>query len=359
MPLTTKILQVTNQLFLPVEYPCLHSQLQQFASVQPFSGKEVLYAAPLTRNTLVALLPVFAGGAQVTLSWPDIIDPDEDALSLMESLGVACYQTVPEGKAFDLIFDCCGKYAGYSAISGHVELTRSGLDKYKVQHNKACLDVDSTLIKNFETILGTGESLVRALKQSGFTELAGKRFLLFGYGKVGQGICRALLNEKADIRIVELRGDLTFPEGTHYIDGQSVPAVTAEVQKADFVVTATGIESVIENNYPVNEFIESPAKLINMGGEDEFGDTFPVEAVLNGKHTFNFILDDPTRMEFIDPIFALYNECGKLLLEKTYSAGVHLPPDDLIMPVAEQFCETQGIDIGQWLPMKTGACAPV
>ncbi|MET4695941.1 NAD(P)-dependent oxidoreductase [Endozoicomonas lisbonensis] len=349
MSIESAIFQVISSYYSPDEYPCLNHQLKEFAIEKPFVGKRLLYAAPLTRNTLVALLPVIAGGARVTLSWPDIIEPDQEVLAFMAGLGVACYQQVPEGQTFDLIFDCCGKYTNYSATLGHIELTRSGLEKYRIQSSKVCLDVDSTLIKNFETTLGTGESLVRAMKQAGFTELAGQRVLLFGFGKVGQGICRALLDEQADVHIVELQADLPFPEHSRFVDGKNVASVVEEVQKANFVVTATGIKSVIENNYPVSEFINSPARLINMGGEDEFGDAFPGETVLNEKHTFNFILDDPTLMEFIDPIFALYNECGKLLTEQSYPVGVHQPPDQIIMPLAERFCQAQGIDLNQWV----------
>ena len=326
MALESALLQVISQNFSPDEYPCLHHQLQQFSGDKPFSGKEILYAAPLTRNTLVALLPVFAGGARVTLSWPDITEPDLNTVELMEKLGIPCLQTVSADQAFDVIFDCCGKYCHHTARLGHVELTRSGLDKYRALNDRVCLDVDSTLIKNFETILGTGESLVRALKQAGYQALSGKRVLLFGYGKVGQGICRALLEEKAQIDVVELR-KLSLPESVGFINGSHVDAIVTEVKQADFVVTATGVRSVIQDNYPMDEFIRSSAKLINMGGEDEYGDDFPASEVLNNKHTFNFILDNPTRMAFIDPIFALYNECGKLLTDETYPAGVHLPPE--------------------------------
>ena len=212
MSIESAIFQLISSYYSPDEYPCLNHQLKEFAKEKPFAGKKLLYAAPLTRNTLVALLPVIAGGGDVTISWPDIIEADQEVLAFMSGLGVACYQQVPESQTFDLIFDCCGKYTNYSATLGHIELTRSGLDKYRIQSSKVCLEVDSTLIKNFETTLGTGESLVRAMKQAGFTELAGQRVLVFGFGKVGQGICRALLNEHADVHIVELQADLPFPE---------------------------------------------------------------------------------------------------------------------------------------------------
>ncbi|AMO58013.1 hypothetical protein GZ77_19980 [Endozoicomonas montiporae] len=348
MSIQSEITQAIQSFYSPEEYPCLKDQIEVFAREQPFVGKSVLYAAPLTRNTQVALLPVVAGEADITLSWPDIVEPDKAVVALMKRLGIHFYQQVPSNQSFDLIFDCCGKYADYSASLGHIELTRSGLEKYLSQSNTVCLDVDSTVIKSIETTLGTGESLVRAMKHAGFTELAGKRILLFGYGKVGQGICRALLAEQANVDIVELQPGLS-PEQSCFIDGSDQALVTEAVQKADFVITATGIKSVIENHYPVSEFINSSAKLINMGGEDEYGEAFPADTVLNGKHTFNFILDDPTLMKFIDPIFALYNECGKLLTQQSYSLGVHLPPDQTVMSVAGRFCQAHGIDMSEWV----------
>ena len=43
-----------------------------------------------------------------------------------------------------------------------------------------------------------------------------------------------------------------------------------------------------------------------MGVEDEYGETFPADRVLNGKRPLNFLLEEPTQLRYIDATFALH-----------------------------------------------------
>lgn len=344
------ILKAMEKDFSPADYPCLHDQLKRFDREKPLSGKSVLYASPLTINTLVALMPMLAGGARLTISWPDIVPVYQPALALMRSLGIECMENVPVDREFDVILDCCGKHAGHHAVSGYVELTRTGVEVYEQHPDLVCIDIDSSLIKQFETTLGTGDGLVRALRQEGFGQLQGKQTLLFGYGKVGKGICQHLLEEGGLVTVVEPRDDLNVPDGVGRLASLDTESIIAQLHKCDFVVTATGVEAVIQNNYPLDEFIKSKAVLINMGAVDEYGPECPGSAVLNNKQCFNFILEEPTLMKFMDPIFTLFNESAVLLLNNHYEAGLYLPPDSLLVPVARCFCEANGLDLRDWLP---------
>ena len=322
------------------EYPCLLEQLNRFEKVKPFAGKRLLYAAPLIGNTQVALLPIIAGGAELTLSWPEIIEADPEVVALFQSKGVRCYENVPDGLSFDVILDCGGDHAHLEASSGFVELTRSGLNYYRNLKGKICLDVDSTLVKNLETVLGTGDGLLRAMKQLGVS-VKGKKVLLFGYGKVGVGISRSLSAQKALVTVVERRDRPERDGITGWIKADDTPKVLAAVAEADFIITATGLAGVIEKNYPVQAFLESQATLINMGAEDEYGESFPEQAVENHKAAVNFILEEPTHMTFIDPIFALYNECAALLLSQPWGEGVRKPPEVLVQSLVDKFCREQ------------------
>ena len=273
-------------------------------------------------------MPMLAAGAELTISWPDIVPEYQPALALLKSLDIECHKTVFADNTFDVILDCCGKHADYRSKHGYVELTRSGLEAYKRYSDRVCIDIDSSLIKQFETALGTGEALVRALHQEGYNDLQSRQVLLFGYGKVGQGICQHLLNEGARVTVVEPKTDLVLPASVNWVDSKDVDAVISHLNDSDFVITATGVEAVIQNEYPLQAFINSNAVLINMGAVDEFGKECPESAVLNKKQCFNFILEEPTLMKFMDPIFTLFNESAVLLLQQSFKPGIYLPPDE-------------------------------
>ncbi len=54
------------------------------------------------------------------------------------------------------------------------------------------ISIDDCQIKNLEAILGTGEAFVRAFQELTGEDISDKEFLVIGYGKVGQGIAKAL-----------------------------------------------------------------------------------------------------------------------------------------------------------------------
>lgn len=342
--LSDNILVFVREKFSPSQYSCLNEQLERFKIQKPFSGCKVLYAAPLYANTLIAMLPIAFGGADLAVSWPEITTPDKEALSLLQTCGVPCYKKVPDTLSFDIVLDCCGDHAAIESRRGYVELTRSGLAQYNNLKGKTCFDVDSNLVKNIENILGTGEALVRALKQSGYEELQGKEVLLFGFGKVGRGINKGLQWEGMHVSVVEL---IEKPQKynqsiINWISSDSKEHVLSAVADADFIVTATGVNGVIQNNYPIQPFLDSKAILINMGAVDEYGSDFPKEAILNNKTALNFILEEPTSMRFIDPTLALYNECGALLASQCWDEGIQQPPESIVQSLVDKFCGEHG-----------------
>lgn len=343
MDLFDKVFHVVEKHFSPPQYPCLQEQLQRFKVQKPFVGQQVLYAAPLARNTLVSLLPIIAGGAELAVSWPKITTPDPEVVAFLLRCRVVCHYKVPYTLSFDVILDCSGDHAKVKSARGYVELTRSGLAYYKDLKGKTCIDVDSSLTKNLETTLGTGDGLLRALEQSGHKELQDKRVLLFGLGKVGRGINRAMQSKGAQVSVVErIEQPKNCTNMTKWTMADDKEQVLSAVGDADFVITATGVKNVIQNNYPIQPFLESKAILLNMGAEDEFGPGFPSESVGNHKTAFNFILDEPTQIEFIDPVLALYNECAALLLSEYWNEGIQKVPEALDQSMVDRFCREQG-----------------
>ena len=88
---------------------------------------------------------------------------------------------------------------------GAVEITRTG----SIQYSQASVDypvisVDDCQIKNLEAILGTGEAFVRAFQELTGEDISDREFLVIGYGKVGQGIAKALKKYTSKIWIAEI-----------------------------------------------------------------------------------------------------------------------------------------------------------
>lgn len=157
---------------------------------------------------------------------------------------------------------------------------------------------------------------MRAIKETylemeqGFQD---KNYMIAGFGKVGQGICNSLIRAgvaKKQLFVIDV-------DEKHLSMARSADMTTFCLKKnkrdiltilssarIDCVVTATGVKNTISQNFTVTDFNEVEI-LCNMGTDDEWGDHFSEERILNMKKPLNFMLTYPTKIKYLDPIFAL------------------------------------------------------
>ena len=331
--------EIVNDAYGEREYPALLALAREWAQVRPFEGLRVLAATPVFRNTLLQYRALLAGGADLVVG---IAGSDADAAGATMPCDLGIVDVLREngipvigvqkalemeaaGCGFDLILDCAGQFSACHPRFGFVELTRSGVQFYENSEHPVYV-ADSGIVKRIETCLGTGEGYVRALSQLGydFGSDAGKKFVVFGSGKVGQGIVLQLLRSGASVQVVTdcSRGSNPFLDanGVPVTDCNDLDGVAALVRDADFVVTATGVKGALDRPQIVEALLASDAVLANMGVEDEYGPSIPATRVLAEKKPLNFILEEPTHLKYIDASLALHAALGELLLQE--AAGV-------------------------------------
>jgi adenosylhomocysteinase len=251
-----------------------------------------------------------------------------------------------------------------------VELTRSGVQYYK-NAQKPVYVADSGIVKRIETSLGTGDGYFRALEKLGFDAaenasgagFEGKKLVVFGSGKVGSGIALQGVRRGCAVSVVtDLKrfanlenatssaqsenamgsarssagstaggecansmpaGDFSAvleQNGVNVVDCHDYAAVSALIENADFVVTATGVKNALAAPELTATLLSTSAILANMGVEDEYGEAIPAEKVLNAKGPLNFILEEPTHLKYIDTSLALHAALAELLVQESKSA---------------------------------------
>ena len=107
--------------------------------------------------------------------------------------------------------------------------------------------------------------------------------------------------------------------GVDVVDCHDYVAVSALIEKADFVVTATGVAGALNAPELKKSLLSTKAVLANMGVEDEYGEAIPAEKVLNAKGPLNFILEEPTHLKYIDTSLALHAALAELLVQEAKS----------------------------------------
>ena len=334
------------------EYPALAHYVQEWTETRPFAGLRVLAATPVFRNTLVQYRTLLAGGAELSVGIANDSNAgaempcDAGVVDLLRESEIPVLnlkdvlEAESRGQGFDLILDCAGQFSACHPRFGFVELTRSGVQFYE-KCEKPVYVADSGIVKRIETSLGTGEGYVRALMQLGYdSDFTGKKFVVFGSGKVGQGIVLQLLRKGACVQVVTDTSFGTNPfleaNGVPVTDCRDIDAVVSLVRDVDFVVTATGVKGALDRAELADAINESRAVLANMGVEDEYGLGVPNTRVLAEKKPLNFILEEPTHLKYIDASLALHAALGELLLQEASgredankNAGPMDPPTEL------------------------------
>ena len=322
-----KILKHISKFYAPEDYPALAAELEEWRETRPFAGKKLLDATPAYTNTLVKYLPLLAGGAELAVGIGGLTPYDPDVPPLLREWGIPVLS--PDDCAdddFDVIMDCAGMFAKVRTRCGYVELTRSGLYRYR-EVDAPVFFADAGRIKLIETTLGTGDGYCRALKHLGF-ELGGKTLLIFGGGKVGRGIALYAMRAGAKVGIADFASAKTpLPEGAAAVDAGDAAAVASAIRAADFIVSATGVADALAGH--AKKLFGSSAVIANMGVSDEFGDGVPAERVLNAKRPLNFVLDEPTQLRYIDPTMALDNAGALEVLAGRVGCGIVTPPPEL------------------------------
>jgi len=340
-------------LFQADEIPFLHQAKARLRRARPYEGLKVLHNVPLTLESLHKVHALLLGGAEVTVSSPSFMEPKGDAVEILRTAGVPVVLDGELPKDVDVMLDCAGELLDrIRPRIGAVELTGTGTQRYAA---KTCLtypviSVDQSSVKDLEALLGTGDGFVRAFEELAGESVAGRSVVVFGFGKVGQGIAHALAPRTRKITVVE--PDQTRLERARNwklsgVCARDVRAVEAAVGEAFVVVTATGRNHAISDHYAAEPFRRA-GYLANMGGEDEFGPAFTDTEIMVGKKPINFAIDHPTKIRYLDPVFHAHNLGIDLLLFGALSPGVHAFPAFLADEIVSSWQRCFGEDFGDW-----------
>lgn len=308
------------------EWPTLRWQAEEWAKTRPLAGLKLLDATPIYRNTLAKFMALLAAGADLYVPERTLMPRHAEIAAMLPQFGI---KTAGKEDRFDIILDCAGSCSHLLPTLGYTELTRSGVPAYE-RAKRPVIVADSGIIKRIETGLGTGESFFRALKQLGHTDLEDKHLILVGYGKVGRGIVHYARHHHMRITVIDTADiSATLPQDVDYLNVHDTVALNNCAAHAWCLVTATGKFNALHNRLDAATVLNHPTLLANMGVDDEFGTKIPRSRVLNNKKPLNFILEEPTRMCFIETTMALHNACALELLTADLPRHCMCPPTDV------------------------------
>ena len=309
---------------------------------KPYQNLKLLHNIPLTIEAVIKMEALVLGGADVTASCITFLEPHAEALSVLKAANIKVQVEHAFDDDYDFGLDCCGELVNLlTPRIGAVELTQTGSEIYKrAAPSYPVISVDDSKIKFLETLFGTGDGFLRAFLQATHSAIYDKKFVIFGYGKVGKGIAHALIKFTDNIVIIDSNPEArlsAIKRGISAIDPENTEKIKSVIGQAYCIVTATGIRDLLSEIYQLQKTDFKNAILTNMGGVDEYGRNFEYQDVLFDKKPINFCITEPTTMKYLDPILYAHNISIDLILSGNMQNRYNQFPNDLALAILDKW----------------------
>ncbi len=272
--------------------PVLGLIRERFKKEKPLEGVRVAMALHVEPKTCALAMTLRDGGAEVAITGCNPLTTQDDAAAALAEeggIGVFCwrgettdeyYCNMDKTLAFKpniTIDDGCDlvslvhtdKHGLLENIIGGCEETTTGINRLKAMEAEGILkypmmDVNNALTKHlFDNRYGTGQSTIDGILSATNLILAGKSFVVNGYGWCGKGIamrakgmgCKVIVTEVDEIKALEA-----------HMDGFRVMNLEEAAGIGDIFVSATGNKHVIRSEHM--KLMKDGAMLANAGHFD-------------------------------------------------------------------------------------------
>lgn len=252
------------------EMPVLRQVRERFLTQQPLKGRTVGACLHVTAETGVLMRTLAAGGAKVVLCASNPLSTQDDVAAALAEDGIQVFAKKGEDRdtffshieaviaekpdltmddGADLVSTIHEKHAGLiPSIKGGTEETTTGVIRLRAMAGDGALKfpivaVNDAKTKNlFDNRYGTGQSTLDGIIRATDILLAGKVFVVAGYGWCGRGLALRARGMGAQVVVTEIDPVKALEAS---MDGFSVMPMEAAARIGDVFCTATGNIRVI------------------------------------------------------------------------------------------------------------------
>lgn len=250
--------------------PALASLRAKAESERPLDGQRIAGCLHVTKETAVLIETLEAAGAEVSWSGCNPLSTQDDVAAWLASEGYSIHAwhgqdnqgfydcidrtldlkpTLTLDDGADLIYRVHSKFKDLAdGIIGGTEETTTGVHRLR-----AMADADELMYPviavndaetkwDFDNVHGTGQSTIDGILRSTSVLLAGKNFVVAGYGHCGRGLAMRVRGMGANVIITEID---PIPALKASMDGFRVMRMDEAAPLGDLFCTATGMKDVI------------------------------------------------------------------------------------------------------------------
>jgi adenosylhomocysteinase len=254
-----------------IEMPVLGQIRDRFSQEQPLAGQRIGACLHITTETANLLLALKAGGADVTACASNPLSTQDDVAAALVEAGIPTYAIKGEDnetyyRHLDAVLDTRPNQTmddGCDLVSrlhlqrpelienmiGGTEETTTGVVRLKAMEKDNALRFPIVAVNEadtkhmFDNRYGTGQSTLDGLLRATNVLLAGKVFVVGGYGWCGRGLATRARGMGAQVVVTEV-DPIRALEAV--MDGFQVMTMEEAAPLADIVITVTGNLNVLD-----------------------------------------------------------------------------------------------------------------
>lgn len=268
--------------------PVLNQITQRFTVEKPLEGLRIGACLHVTKETAVLIKTLAAGGAEIALCGSNPLSTQDEVAAALAKMGVKVYAW--RGETTEDYYWCINRVIDTEPIitlddgadlvgtmhasrrdaiknvKGGTEETTTGVMRLKAMAQKGVLEYPIMAVNDaytkylFDNRYGTGQSTIDGILRATNTLLAGKRFVVCGYGWCGRGLALRARGMGANVIITEIN-PLRALEAV--MDGFQVMPISEAAPIGDIFVTVTGNINVIRKEHMLK--MKDGAILANSG----------------------------------------------------------------------------------------------
>ena len=254
--------------------PVLAALKEEALKTKPLAGMKVAGCLHVTKETAVLIETIAAAGAEISWSGCNPLSTQDDVAAWLAAEGYSIHAwhgqsvedfywcidktlefnpTLTLDDGADLIVRVHGEKSEYAdGVIGGTEETTTGVHRLRAMGKAGDLKypviaVNDAITKwDFDNVYGTGQSTIDGIVRATSVLIAGKTFVVAGYGHCGKGVAMRAQGMGANVIVTEVD---PLPALRAVMDGFRVMKMDDAAKLGDIFCTATGMKDVIVDRH--------------------------------------------------------------------------------------------------------------
>jgi adenosylhomocysteinase len=286
--------------------PVLMALREKYSKEKPFKGHRISGCIHVTKETAVLVRTLRAAGAEVSWSGCNPLSTQDDVAAALAAEGTSIYAwhglskeefywaiektlefkpTLTLDDGADLIFTVHSKFPHLAKdVYGGTEETTTGVQRLramaadgKLQYPVIAIN-DSETKWDFDNVYGTGQSSLDGILRASSVLIAGKTFVVAGFGHCGRGVAMRAKGMGANVVVTEIKPTAALKAT---LEGFRVMTMDEAAKVGDIFITATGMRDIIVGRH--FDSMKDGALVCNTGHYDCEINLVDLEARMKGK----------------------------------------------------------------------------